>query len=289
MNKIVTKNKAFRLIGAGCSHTQGCAYGLLGDNIEWINDTVAKQMGVPCSQRYITDNLTWMAGLKRHINIGKIYNFGFGGAGTTSVLRALKNFIVKVNDFSDLIVIVQIANPIRDEMHFRVNSNRDWDVINVKELVHNRDRLLGSDFNMEEFGRTFLLNQLNLPFRALDYLYELYYLQNIFEKLGAHFRVFYGPFGGLEATLDDLRQYEKAYYKRYSSLGYERDIQGIISPSEMLQKLNIINVELIKSKPHTLQSEGLVKNDTHLSKRGNELLADAIFKGLNDKYEFQVQ
>lgn len=291
MRKVNLEGRYYTLIGCGCSHTQGSAYVQLGDNMEWVNEKVAEKFkDIPCTPEYITENLTWMGKLKDHINIKQIYNFGFAGSGTTSTLRALKNYIAKNNRFDDVLVIVQISNAIRDEIHFRETLESKWETINLKGIIHHKPDLPQKvDFEYCDFLETYLNNFINLDFRVLDYLYELYYLQKTFETLGGNFRVFYGPFGDLNISLKSISEYENAYYKRYTSLGFERDVQGIIPPMEMLDKLNIIRVVPEKSSDYTLHSEGLVDGDRHLNDVGNGILASAIYAGINTKYDFLVK
>jgi len=291
MRKVNLEGRYYTLIGCGCSHTQGSAYVQLGDNMDWVNEKVAANFkDQPCTAEFITENLTWMGKLKHHINIKKIYNFGFAGSGTTSVLRALKNYIANNNTFEDVLVIVQIANPVRDEIHFRKTLDSKWEAINLKNIIHHKPDLPQKvDFEFCDFLETYLNNFVNLEFRILDYLYELYYLQKTFETLGGYFRVFYGSFGNINISLKSLKEYENAYYKRYTSLGFERDIQGIIPPMEMLDKLNIIDVKPAKASDFTLHSEGLVDGDKHYNDIGNGILASAIHAGINTKYDFLVK
>lgn len=289
MKVVKTHGKTYRVIGCGCSHTQASAFATSGDNPEWINSAVAEKYPVECNHDFITNNLTWMSKMKPHLNIHSIVNFGFAGSGTTSVLRALKNFIAKEIVFDDLLVIVQVAYPLRDEIHFRPNVDTNWSISNLKEILKNEGKVAKyPNFNFQDFVNTYTNNLYNPKFRTLDYLYELYYFQQIFEKLGGDFRVFMAPFFKLELSISDIQTYEAAHYKRYTSLGYERDIQGILSPIKLLTKLNFIDVKLSTDEPYTLASDNLVPNDDHLSEQGNKFLGHAIVKSLNTPYDLKL-
>ena len=178
---------------------------------------------------------------------------------------------------------------LRDEIHFRPNVDTNWSISNLKEILKNEGKVAKyPNFNFQDFVNTYTNNLYNPKFRTLDYLYELYYFQQIFEKLGGDFRVFMAPFFKLELSISDIQTYEAAHYKRYTSLGYERDIQGILSPIKLLTKLNFIDVKLSTDEPYTLASDNLVPNDDHLSEQGNKFLGHAIVKSLNTPYDLKL-
>ena len=107
------------LIGLGCSHTQGCAF-YKGFNpldemgiktqvvpkLEFITDEIKeKYNGEYTTHEWVTENLTWIGKLNKHLKYDKLLNFGMGGIGIEANIRTA----IIINWY--LSVIIDSLNP----------------------------------------------------------------------------------------------------------------------------------------------------------------------------------
>ena len=283
-------NKPVTLVGVGCSHTQGCAFTEMhrdsGENdtiIKWASQELEEKYGKECTSEFITNNLTWMAKLKKHIPISKIINFGFGGLGTTTSLRAVKNYISIVPDLSNHLFIFQLQSTYRNEILWKGDGTVRMDSA--------RHFLSYNTFLEPKFLNdvaTFLVDE---QMDTYMYMLELFYLQNILEKLGAEVRFFYNCFySPISINESATNMISNAFYI-YKRTSYEKKLTGPPSFDNFVEKLNIINLESIGDKlvPRpTLHNEGLLKDDHHLSEIGNEIVAESLFENINNKVKSNI-
>ena len=125
------------LIGLGCSHTQGCAF-YKGFNpldemgiktqvvpkLEFITDEVKKKYnGEYTTHEWVTENLTWIGKLNKHLKYDKLLNFGMGGIGIEANIRTIRNYIFKVGDLSNHLIIHQLPHFDRSEFLLKVKGN----------------------------------------------------------------------------------------------------------------------------------------------------------------------
>ena len=284
MKKIVF-DKPVTLVGVGCSHTQGCAFATMAADstdektiITWASEKLREKYGEECTPEFITNNLTWMSKLKKHIPITEIINFGFGGFGTTTSLRAVKNYISLTPDLRNHLFIFQLQSTFRNEVLWkgdgtvRMDSARHFISFNTfldKKFLNNV-----STFLIDEQMDTYM------------YMLELFYLQNILENLGAEVRFFYNCFYSpilIDKSTSDM--ISNAFYI-YKKASYEKELTGPPTFDDFIKQLNIIDLSNIGDKlvPRpTLHNEGLLEEDHHLSEKGNEIVAESLFENINNK------
>jgi len=287
-------NKEYILAGLGCSHTQGCAFAIYGEKLKWASKELEDKYKVECTPEFITDNLTWMAKLKKYIKISKILNYGAGGLGYDNTLYALKKLSLKPN-LDKYIIIVQIAHPHRknliwsDDGWYRNSTQREFILFKKSDT-----KIPNFDLFKKIYTNVFLTELYNL----FDYYEKLLYFQNLLESKGAILRIFESPFYNTPAfSKKDLTIYEKLKKDLFRRM-YLDPLPLLSNSLEALNKLNLLydhNLpEILKPKDpsiiaHTLHAEGLLLGDQHYSEKGNELVAKYLFKSINKETEFKLQ
>lgn len=304
MNKI-DFNKCYTLVAAGCSHTQGCAFTHYQKRSEdtwndpnwvflWANDTIANKFNTDCTAEFITNNLTWMAYLRNYVNIGKIVNFGYGGLGTTSTVRALQNYFMNTPDLTNHLVIVQLQYNYRDEVMIKYDNGR-IDFETQQHLIGNN---YPEDSGLSRMQKDYLFHLYDEKFLMIEYFYQLLFLQKLYEKSGAEFRLFAKPWFTLpKFTPQEVKDYEKVY-KNYVRIGWEKPVQGPLSLVNLFKELNIIDTQGFSTivqdslgpsfkvnDEHipTLHRDYGVKGDYHASELGNSYFAKHLASKLNTK------
>ncbi len=122
----IDKNIEYTLVGAGCSHTQGCAFTVFKDNeIEWATKAIKDKYNTPCTSDFVTNNLTWMAKLSEYLPIDKIVNLGLGGYGTTTSVRYIKDYLKNKSD--EVIIGIDSDKRVKELKgpHRPINNERD--------------------------------------------------------------------------------------------------------------------------------------------------------------------
>ncbi len=282
----IDKNIEYTLVGAGCSHTQGCAFTVFKDNeIEWATKAIKDKYNTPCTSDFVTNNLTWMAKLSEYLPIDKIVNLGLGGYGTTTSVRYIKDYLKNKSDISNHIFIIQLQSVYRNEIIHNV-YNPHTTIDSIHHFL-----------NREEVNVKFRQSYSDLVFNERDqeaiYFKELLFLQNIITKLGGQVRIFFQPWYNFPIfNREERDSIDGAFYSidRKSYYTNENKIKNTV------KNLNIISLES-KNKEHnigellgsnirpTLHNENLVPDDHHLSERGNGLVAKSIFYNINNKLE----
>lgn len=279
--KDIVLDKPLTLVGVGCSHTQGCAFtkGFSNGKLEWASPALEEKYNRPCTSNYITNNLTWMAKLKKHINIKKIINFGFGGMGTTSSLRSVRNYISLKESLNNHLFIFQLQSSFRNEVTFHYNGEIRRD--SIRHFISYSPSLFKKEYL--NFFATHLVDEQTDTY---NYILELYYLQNILEKLGAQVRIFYNCFySPLLIEKEKAERVDKSF-NNFRKTGYEKKLIDIPKFDKIVDNLNIIDLEGVGERmvPRpSLHNEGLLENDWHLSEKGNEIVAEFIFENFNNK------
>ena len=299
----VNKNLPFTLVGIGCSHTQGCAfaeretestpYWKSKVKLRWASDSLSKKYKVPCTSKYITDNLTWMSKLKQYIPISKVINFGYGGEGTDSSIRVVNNYILDKTPGSlkDHLFIFQLQTVLRNEIFFKLYNGFDL----VQGQKWHLESLSSFFAYQKELGKDYYKNFYDELVFTVKYYTELLYLQSYLEKLGAQVRFFGGdPFHTMLPFTEKKIKALDLLYGTYIGTGYEKKLQGPVEVKEIFKKLNLIHLPNFGDKedkypvPCRLHDEGLVLNDKHLSENGNQALAESLFENINNKYKFKI-
>jgi hypothetical protein len=282
----IDKNIKYTLVGAGCSHTQGCAFTIFNDNkVKWATKALENKYNTLCTPDFITNNLTWMAKLSKYISLDKIINLGLGGYGTTTSIRHIKEYIKTKSDISDHIFIIQLQSVYRNEI-----INKIFDPFTTIDSVNHF-------LNREEIDVKFRQTYADLLFeervQEAVYFKELLFLQNIITKLGGQVRIFFQPWYNFPTFNKKERDnIDGAFYSVDKKSFYinEHKIKKTI------KNLNIISLEsknkeysigelLGKNIRPTLHNEDLVPDDHHLSELGNSLVAKSIFYNINNKFE----
>jgi len=303
MNKI-DFNKCFTLVAAGCSHTQGCAFTKYHSRprdtwrdpkfiFPWANEKIANKFNIDCTAEFITNNLTWMAYLRDYLNIGKIVNFGYGGLGTTTTIRSLQNYFFNTSDLTNHLVIVQLQYNYRDEIMVKYDNGR----MDFESLRHFYTNNYPEDSGLTRMRKDYLFHLYDENFLMIEYFYQLLFLQKLYEKSGAEFRIFAKPWFTLpKLTSLEVKKYENIY-NTYIRVGWEKAVQGPLSIANLYRELNIIDTEgmstIVKestgvNKPidqdvPTLHRDYGVQGDYHFSELGNEYFAKHLASRLNTK------
>ena len=307
MNKI-DFNKCHTLVAAGCSHTQGCAFTKYHARprdtwndpnfiFPWANERIANKFNTDCTAEFITNNLTWMAYLRDYINIGKIFNLGYGGLGTTSTIRSLQNYYFNTPDLTDTLVVVQLQYNYRDEIMIKYESGR----VGFETLQHFYSNNYPEDSGLSRMRKDYLFHLYDENFLMLEYLFQLLYLQKSYERSGAEFRIFAKPWFSLpKLTIREAKEYENIY-GNYSRVGWEKAIQGPLSIAKLYKELNIIDTQgmstiVLESTDHkklldkhvpTLHRDYGLEGDYHFSDLGNKYFAKHLATKLNSKRDIR--
>lgn len=296
MNK-VELTKCYTLVAAGCSHTQGCAFShteYYGEvRYKWANQAIADKFGVECTPDFITNNLTWMAYLRKHLNIGKIFNLGYGGLGTHSTIRSLQNYFFNTPDLSNHLIIIQLQSPLRNEMLIRSETGR----ISLENIGHFLNYSYPDNSKLSTgLQRDFYDYFYDEKYLTIDYFYQLLFIQKLFEKSGAEVRMFGKPWYNFPTfSTKEIKIYDELF-SRYVKVGYEKDKQGPVSLVDLFTSLNIIDTRGMSEfmgkktgeKTHqshipTLHKAYGLEGDFHYSEEGNSYLAEHIADVINKK------
>ena len=144
------------LIGLGCSHTQGSAYvknfnrlDELGERthiipkLEFKNDKIKKLYNdTHTTHEWITENISWIGKLNKHLKYDKLLNFGMGGIGIEANIRTIRNYIFKVGDLSNHLIIHQLPHFDRSEFLLKVKG---FTIYGVKKFLSDE-----RSFNLDE-------------------------------------------------------------------------------------------------------------------------------------------
>ena len=302
------------LVAAGCSHTQGCAFAkkVMANNLEWASKELEEKYPFECTHEYITNNLTWMGKLKNHLDIDKIYNFGYGGLGSTTTIRTLWNYCDKVYDLSNHLFIVQPQSVYRNETYYRrdIYNPDDYDMSSRKgHMGYEPDPSYGKSSEIKltsfrdgmghsKFNDLFMTNDIHFfdeDIETYKYFVELSRLQKYIEAKGGMFRIlshFWQPPIWYKTSIDKIESLFNTSYK----VGWEKEMQkdmGVIDLMNSLNTISTLNLPQIQLQPEiydkiTLHSSGLLKDDMHYSEIGNETVAECIHENLNKLVQFKM-
>jgi hypothetical protein len=282
----IDKNKSYTLVGAGCSHTQGCAFTIYkGNKFKWATEAIKNKYNTDCTPDFVTNNLTWMAKLSKYIPVDKIINLGLGGYGTTTSVRHIKEYLKTKSNINDHIFIIQMQSVFRNE------------IINKIFKPHSTIDSINHFLNRKEIDAKFRQTYLDLLFEErvheAVYFKELLFLQNIITKLGGQVRLFFQPWYTFPSLSEkEIDNIDGAFNSvdRKSFYINKHNIKNTV------KSLNIIDLES-SNKEHdigellggdirpTLHNEDLVPDDHHLSELGNSLVAKSIFHNINSKFK----
>ena len=283
----IDNSKSYTLVGAGCSHTQGCAFTVYkSGKFKWATEAIKKKYSTNCTPEFITDNLTWMSKLSKYIPTNKIVNFGLGGSGTTSSLRHIKTYLLNKKDVKDHIFIIQLQSVYRNEIMTNIFSPHT--VIDSVRAFLNRD-VVDSKFR-RQYAELLFDEQI----QEAKYFRELLYLQDTLVKLGAQVRIFFQPWYRFpnfsEHTCNNIDgMYQSVDQKSFDT--EELKIKDIITSLNIIDLTNSkdeydIGALLGKNIRPTLHNEKLIPDDHHLSELGNELVAKSIFYNIDNKFKY---
>ena len=288
------------LIGVGCSHTQGCAC-VIGAGTEHQEYELAsfelkrKYKKEKVSTDWITENFSWIGELGNLLNVDKKLNFGAGGKGIEHCVRTLRNYAFQKKDLSNHLIIFQV--PSFDRREIAWNNGTSWFIGMLTDML---DMINNSDGRMKTFYQYFH----NENFYVVKYMYELVHIQKYMESLGAKvkFLTFFSPHMKIiEKSPSKFSGMMEQFQKHHNIHNYSSDITKMISMEELCNSLNIIELPETnwlqhplytgvrgfgKMDRHTLHSEGLLRDDTHLSEEGNKKLAVMIYNELKNETTF---
>jgi len=288
------------LIGVGCSHTQGCAC-VIGAGTEHQEYELAsfelkqKYKKEKVNTDWITENFSWIGKLGNLLNVDRKINLGSGGKGIEHCVRILRNYAFQKKDLSNHLIIFQVPSFDRREVAW--NNGTRWFITMLTDML---DMINNSDGRMKTFYQYFH----NEDFYVVKYMYELVHIQRYMESLGAKvkFFTFFSPH--IKIVEQNPNQFDaimEQFQKHHNIHNYSSDITEMISMEELYSSLNIIKLPETnwlqhplytgergfgKMDRHTLHSEGLLKEDTHLSEEGNKKLATMIYNLVKDEKPF---
>lgn len=277
------------LVAAGCSHTHGSAF------VEspcphpgpyrWKTKQLEDKYKVECTPEFITNNLTWMAKLKNHFTISKIYNFGYGGMGTTSAIRAMYNYCFRTEDISNTVFMLQLQSTFRNSVYF--NGYKGSELVSLGEFL--RHPGVEKEFQIK-YSNYFV----NEPRDIYLYLTDILKLQEYIESRNGIFKIIPFWFSIPNWPISTINRLNLTNHY-LDSISFNCEEQKDIGLVELLNRLNIINLKnqsqkygMVRTNNYTLHSEGLVENDHHFSEYGNELLANMIADNINTKLSFTI-
>ena len=283
------------LIGVGCSHTQGCAVqignGTEFDECELATPELKKLYGKEkVSTEWITENFSWVGHLGKLLNVDKVYNFGVGGKGLEANIRMLRNYSFRVKDLSNHLIVLQIPSLLRIEV-LKIDEKNGASVQMLGNLMSNHE-------NKKQF-RDYLKYYHDENFHIYRLINELYFLQDYMEKLGAKFYCS-ANFSNESRSYSDKEEFN--FYVEDKILNWSSEITKNIKGAELLKNIYFIKINFDgwrnnkdwdskssgfgSNKIHSLHSEGLLKDDMHLSESGNKKLAVEFYETLKDEKLF---
>lgn len=279
------------LIGVGCSHTQGCAVvcNRPRDDGKYELKTSAlknKYNKDWVSTDWITENISWVGSLGKLLNVDRVYNFGLGGRGLEANIRSLRNYIFRVNDLSNHVVILQIPHFSRKEILNIRNDKGKYEMLGglIRELEN------------DKAFKSFFSNYYDETFYNYVFLNEVFFLQDYVEKCGGEFYSFDWPnknFKNLNRNRD-IEEMKKLSDTAQDYLNWSIEKNKNVKVEELLSRIKLLKVDELKftinpkwdgksegfgsNKLHNLGNEGLVRGDGHLSGDGNKKLAKEIYR-----------
>lgn len=268
------------LIGVGCSHTQGCACiigaGTEHQEYELASKELKEKYGKETtSTEWITENFSWIGHLGNLLNVDKKLNFGSGGKGVEHCVRILRNYAFRKKDLSNHLIIFQVPSLDRREVYWNNNGQGKLDMI--RNMITQPSKTI----------KTFI-NYFHEPdYYVIKYMYELYFIQEYLKKLGAKvyfFNMFSTEFSNLVKNSEEYNRMEKEVKSHHNLHNWSSELTEMITMKEIIENLNIIDFVIPNVK--RLDTEGLVKDDSHFSEAGNKLLAEYIYKELKDEITF---
>ena len=286
------------LIGLGCSHTQGCAF-YKGFNpldemgiktqvvpkLEFITDEVKKKYnGEYTTHEWVTENLTWIGKLNKHLKYDKLLNFGMGGIGIEANIRTIRNYIFKVGDLSNHLIIHQLPHFDRSEFLLQVNGKTNVSVI--------KNYVTGDFFKFEEdYIKQVMLKSYDEHFNGFKFIWEIYQLQDLIESKGGEYRCFSLDFNwngetsypnDIKYELENIDEFRNRIETDYSTL--HPKLTEHPTTQEVVDKINWLPLMGKEESFERLSDVGLVKGDGHFTEEGNKTIAEYLFKGIK-KYE----
>jgi len=302
------------LIGVGCSHTQGSAFVKHHESMRKSSprdiEFASKELeelykdAPKLSTDWITKNLTWVGKLNKYLKYDDVLNFGTGGCGIAHNIRSIKNYIYNQKDLSNHLIIHQLPAFDRVEVNFTfedVDGNNIKKVTNLKEAVFyildkdnpgNKGSLKYSfgDKTIEDV-KNFFNTFYDKDYCDLNFIYELYWLQELIEAKGGTYRVW----SWLECTterawprvnLTELNDYAKIMDSEYHKS--DENLHSLPNIVDMLYKINFIKLDEMNLTGLRLADLGLVKEDYHLGEEANNMLAKNIYNNLK-RYDLQEE
>ena len=283
-------NKGSVLIGVGCSHTQGCAFTKNELNVEEhelaTNALKEKYNTSHVDTKFLT-NVSWVGKLGKKMKVDKVYNFGYGGWGIESGIRALRSYCFKVDSLKNHTIVFQIPSPTRKEVTY---SSFDKAVPVRVDTVGN----VTSFESKAPYKEAFLEHYVDFENIEGNMIYELYFLQDYLELKGAKVRFFDHPFSDWGIQTTNQSDSFKTGYREWFGKSYEKFATELPDLPAVFNKLNLMDLSDFYNKDEnyenegTLHHEGLKKDDAHYSETGNERLAKVIFKRLDKKYSKRI-
>ncbi len=286
------------LIGLGCSHTQGSAFhqnwnrfedGVLKKEVptlELRTDALKQKYNHEyTTHEWITENLSWIGKLNKHLKYDKLLNFGMGGLGIEANVRAMRNYIFKVDDLSNHLIIHQLPHFDRSEFLLKVKDN-----INISAI---KNFVEGDYFDLEgDYIKQVMLKSYDEYFNGFKFIWEIYHLQELIESKGGEYRCFSLDFNWNEKTSypNDM-EYEFEKIDKFKNIievdyaSYHPKLTNFPNTKEVVDKINWLPLKGgINMQNKRLAEVGLVKGDGHFTEEGNETIAEYLYEGLK-KYE----
>lgn len=301
MKKIViSSNRKKILVVSGCSHTQGCAITKNATPIVKGNQELYELASPELKKLYnkdsvtaefITDKFTWGGQLKRLLKYDEVCNLGFGGQGIEAVIRAIRNYSIKFDSLKNHTFIIQIPNPARKEVLQSITT-KEYSIEQLRPIldINSEDEFEFS--NPDPVVELLANNLVDFDHIEINFMLELYFLQDYLEAKGANVRMILKPFN--DWTITDQAQWATFInqYKDYNSRSYEKVSTNFAPLEKIVNALNIIDTSGIvevrktvfkKKNEGTLHGEGLLLGDYHYSQKGNAALAKTIKNNLDNK------
>ena len=302
------------LIGLGCSHTQGCAF-YKGFNpldemgiktqvvpkLEFITDEVKKKYnGEYTTHEWVTENLTWIGKLNKHLKYDKLLNFGMGGIGIEANIRTIRNYIFKVGDLSNHLIIHQLPHFDRSEFiiklqNFKSFEDEKTDIESFEKIgVSTMMNFVSGDyFKLEEdYIKQVMLKSYDTNFNAFKFIWEIYQLQDLIESKGGEYRCFSLDFNwdgktskpnDINKSINEVDKFRNIIEGDY--LTYHPKETNFPHIKEVIDRINWLPLNGgIELKNQRLTDIDLVKGDGHFTEEGNENIANYLFNGIK-KYE----
>ena len=301
MKKIVINNNRKKiLVVSGCSHTQGCAITNSAHPITVGNSETYELASTELKKLYkkdrvtaefITDRFTWGGQLKKLLKYDEVCNLGFGGQGIEAVIRAIRNYSIKFDSLKNHTFIIQVPNPARKELLQRITS-KEYIVEQLFPIlqINSEDAF---DFALPDPTVELLADKLvDFDHIEINFMLELYFLQDYLEAKGANVRMILKPFNDWAIKSHTQWATFINQYKDFTEKSYDKVSTGFAPLEKIVNALNIIDtneiVEIRKTvfknkNDGTLHSEGLLIGDHHYSLKGNIALAKTIKNNLDNK------